>query len=150
MKITHFTQICRIMIVCLFLLQIHTVANGGSLKNIGNGICLDQEKGLMWQIDKSKRYSDIEDVKVYGNRLNLGNYTDWRLPTTMESIELRGIISIQGNNDCRFPKLESRYWLVDKKRGTVPVKLELECFCRGDFNLVFGNKGYVRMVRDIK
>ncbi len=133
MEIVHFTQICRIMVVCFTLLQLNTIANGGTLKNLGNGICLDQGKGLMWQIGKSKRYSDIKDVKKYGSELSLGGYTDWRLPTAMETVELRGIISIQGNDDCQFSKFESRYWLVDKKKETVPVKLELECFCRGDF-----------------
>ena len=126
------------------------LASEGDLNNMGNGICLDRGTKLMWEIDKSKRYSDIAAVNAYVSNLKLGGYSDWRLPTTSESIELRGLIAIQGNDDCNIPRLDSKYWLVDEKKGTVPARLELECFCRGDFNLIVKDKGYARLVRDSK
>ena len=126
------------------------VSAGGDLENLGNGICRDKVTGLMWQIGKSRRFADIEDVKKYIAGLKLGGYTDWRLPTTRESSELRGLIAIQGNDDCQFPKLKSKYWLKDPKKGTIPARLELECFCRGDYDLIPKDKGYVRVVRDGK
>ena len=138
-----------ILAVCI--LSTGTVfAGGGTLKNLGNGICQDQEKGLMWEIAYSKRFSNAEDVKKYVSDLKLGGYDDWRLPTTLESCELRGLIAIQGNEGCNIPKLESKYWLEDKKKGTVPARLELECFCRGDYDMIVKDKGYVRVVRFAK
>ncbi len=122
----------------------------GSLKNLGNGICLDQTTGLMWQIGKSKYFADGAEVKQYIAAIRIGGYDGWRLPTTRESSELRGLIAIQGNKDCNFPRLKGKYWLVDEKKGMVPARLELECFCRGDFDLVVKDKGYVRLVRSTK
>ena len=150
MKTTHLTLTCRVVVAALLLVASNAMAGGGTLQNMGNGICNDPVSGLMWQIAKGKRFSSLNEVNDYVAGLKLGGYTDWRLPTTRESSELRGLIAIQGNKDCNIPKLESKYWLVDKKKGTVPAKLELECFCRGDFDLVVKDKGYVRAVRNAK
>lgn len=150
MKTTYFTLTCRVVVAALFLVVSNAMAGGGTLQNMGNGICNDPVSGLMWQIAKGKRFSSFNEVTNYIAGLKLGGYTDWRLPTTLESSELRGLIAIQGNKDCNIPKLESTYWLVDNKKGAVPAKLELECFCRGDFDLVVKDKGYARVVRSAK
>ena len=149
MKI-HSLMITGVLVLVCALTGAGPVSAGGDLENMGNGICRDKVTGLMWQIGKSRRFSDIEDVQNYIAGLKLGGYTDWRLPTTRESSELRGLIAIQGNDDCQFPKLKSKYWLKDPKKGTIPARLELECFCRGDYDLVPKDKGYVRVVRDGK
>ena len=133
----------------VFLLS-NAMAGNGSLQNMGNGICLDKTTGLMWQIDRGKRFSDLGQVKKYVAGVKLGGYDDWRLTTTQEASGLRGLIAIQANKDCHFPKLKGKYWLFDKKKGTVPARLELECFCRGDFDLVIKDKGFVRLVRNSK
>jgi len=142
-------QFFCILAVCIFGLS-GSPALAGSLQNLGNGICLDKTTGLMWQIDRGKRFSDLSVVNRYVADVKLGGYDDWRLPTTRESSELRGLIAIQGNEDCNFPKLKGKYWLRDEKKGVVPARLELECFCRGDFDLVVKDKGYVRLVRSTK
>jgi len=143
-----FTRLFTLAAAAVLIFSSNTLAGGGSLQNLGNGICKDKVTGLEWQIDKSKRFSSFHDVKQYITGLQLGGFSDWRLPTTRESMELRGLIAIQGNDDCGFPKLKSKYWLVDKKEGTVPARLELECFCRGDYDLLAKDKGYVRVVRN--
>ena len=124
------------------------VADRGSLQDLGNGICLDRGTGLMWQIGKSRRLADREEVNEYTAGLELGGYTDWRLPTTRELSDLLGLIAIIGNQECRFPALGGTYWLVDPKKGMTPARLEMESFCRGDYSLVVKNKGYVRAVRE--
>ena len=144
-----FWKLFCILAVCILGLS-GSPAQAGSLQNLGNGICLDKTTGLMWQIDKGKRFSDLSVVNRYVADVKLGGYDDWRLPTTRESSELRGLIAIQGNEDCHFPKLKGKYWLRDEKKGVVPARLELECFCRGDFDLVVKDKGYVRLVRSTK
>ncbi len=148
MRDRHWQFFC-ILAVCILGLS-GSPALAGSLQNLGNGICLDKRTGLMWQIDRGKRFSDLAAVRKYVAGMKLGNYDDWRLPTTRESSELRGLIAIQGNEDCHFPKLKGKYWLRDEKKGVVPARLELECFCRGDFDLVVKDKGYVRLVRSTK
>ena len=142
-------QFFCILAVCILGLS-GGKALAGSLQNLGNGICLDKATGLMWQIDKGKRFSDAGEAEKYVAAARLGGYDDWRLPTTRESCELRGLIAIQGNDDCKFFKLKSKYWLIDEKKGLVPARLELECFCRGDYDLVVKDKGYIRLVRSTK
>ena len=142
---THFLPLAAAVVVAF---SANAMAGGGTLQNLGDGICKDKVTGLEWQIDKGKRFSSLDNVKQYISDLKLGGFSDWRLPTTGESMALRGLIAIQGNEDCNFPKLKSKYWLVDKKEGTVPARLELECFCRGDYDLLVKDKGYVRVVRN--
>jgi len=149
MKTTSRRLIVHFMVTSLIFLASNAFAGSGTLEKLPGGICQDQTAGLMWQIGKSKQFLDIDDVKEYVTATTLGDFNDWRLPTTLEGSDLRGVIAIQGNDDCNFSRLDSRYWLVDKKKGTVAAKLELECFCRGDFDLVVKDKGAVRLVRDI-
>ena len=127
------------------------LAGGPSLHDLGNGICQDQDHGFMWQIIPSKKkFTDADDAAAYLDTLNLGGYHDWRLPTEAELTDLLSLISIQGNDDCRFPRLDKAFWLRDSHGKTLPARLEMECFCRGDFDLVKRNKGQVRAVRTIK
>ena len=142
------TRLFPLTAAAVLIFSSNTLAGGGTLQNLGNGICKDKVTGLEWQIAKGKRFSSLDDVQQYISGLQLGGFSDWRLPTTRESMELRGLIAIQGNDDCNFPKLTTKYWLVDKKEGTVPARLELECFCRGDYDLLVKDKGYVRVVRN--
>ncbi len=101
---------------------------------MGNGLCFDQATGLMWQIERGKRFSDINEMKKYLAGLQLGGFTNWYLPATRQASALRGLIAIRGNEDCKFPQLKSKYWLIDEKKDVIPALLELECFCRGDYN----------------
>ena len=133
MNMRTLTRLFTLAATAVLIFSTNTLAGGGTLQNLGNGICRDKVTGLEWQIDRSrKRFSSLDAVKQYIVGLQLGGFSAWRLPTTRESMELRGLIAIQGNDDCAFPKLKSKYWLVDEKKGTIPARLELECFCRGD------------------
>jgi hypothetical protein len=136
------------VVLVILLLNTGAMAESALQKNDA-GFCVDKTAGLMWQITKSKQFKKLADVQAYVAGLTLGGYSDWRLPTTLEGGDLRGVIAIQGDDDCKIPRLGRSYWLEDKKDGTVPAKLELECFCRGDFNLIVKKKGAVRVVRNI-
>jgi len=121
--------------------------DAGTLQNLGNGICLDTSTGLMWQIGHSRRFGDHDKVEQYLTSLSLGGYSDWRLPTILESKGLRLLIDIHGNAACGIEKPMARYWMVDPKKGMLPVRLELESFCRGIYSRSVGKRGYVRAVR---
>ncbi|MGD9731741.1 MAG: DUF1566 domain-containing protein [Desulfamplus sp.] len=55
----------------------------------GNGTVTDSATGLMWQQDTSNNYMTWKEALSYYENLNLGGYTDWRLPTVKE---LRSIV----------------------------------------------------------
>ena len=130
------------------LLARPTEAGAETLRDLGNGICLDSSSGLMWQIGHSRSLSDVARVKQYIADLNLGGVTGWRLPTTRETKGLRLLIDIHGNGACNIEKPQRRYWMRDEKKGVVPIRLELESFCRGIYSRSPGSRGYVRAVRD--
>jgi hypothetical protein len=121
--------------------------DAGTLQNLGNGICLDRSTGLMWQIGHSRRFGNRDKVEQYLTALRLGGYSDWRLPTILESKGLRLLIDIHGNAACGIEKPMARYWMVDPNKGMLPVRLELESFCRGIYSRSVGKRGYVRAVR---
>jgi len=119
-----------------------------TLRNLNNGICLDTSTGLMWQIGHSRRFGDADKVRQYIAGLKLGGFTDWRLPTTLETKGLRLLIDIHGNDSCGIEKPRKRYWMLANKEGIVPIRLELESFCRGIYSRSVGTRGYVRAVRN--
>ena len=56
----------------------------GSYTDNGDGTVTDTSTGLMWQQAGSSNYMDWEQALAYCEGLNLGGYTDWRLPNKKE------------------------------------------------------------------
>lgn len=102
----------------------------------GNGTVTDTNTGLMWQQEDNKTtynwyqasgtYSVTynPDAINYCGALNLGNYTDWRLPT---KTELMGIVdfSVPYSNPSILNTYflntnQSNYWTSTVKSGSFP------------------------------
>ena len=130
--------------------------NVPSFTDNGNGTITDMVTGLMWQqVDGGEM--TIENASTYCNSLTLGGYTDWRLPTPMESFS---ILNLQRNNPALnttyFPSSGADYWWTNTFQmndntkvwctnagGGIGNKPKLETISAG------GNKSYhVRAVRD--
>jgi Protein of unknown function (DUF1566)/Viral BACON domain len=62
-------------------------ASTGGYTNNGNGTVTDEATGLMWQ-QETPKVMTWEQALAYCVGLNLGSYTDWRLPTIKELISL--------------------------------------------------------------
>jgi hypothetical protein len=60
----------------------------GSLGNLVNGTITDTSTGLMWQQAGSSDPMNWEQALAYCEELNLGGYTDWRLPTIKELLSI--------------------------------------------------------------
>jgi hypothetical protein len=118
--------------------------------NLGNGVCQDTETGLMWQLGKSRRpIVSEEKVRQYTRELDLGAYTDWRLPTMAEGWKLTQNVELYKNTGpCDFSHFESAYWTSETDKGTEPLKLGITCMCAGDEEKAVVKKGYGRAVRD--
>ena len=54
----------------------------------GDGTVTDNNTGLMWQQDPPSDKMSYEEAVEYVENLELGGYTDWRLPTIQESYTL--------------------------------------------------------------
>lgn len=75
-----------------------------------DGTCTDTVTGLMWQILDGGEMT-IENARTYCDTLQLGNYSDWRLPTPLEAYS---ILNHQNNNPALdiniFTKTAAEYW----------------------------------------
>jgi Protein of unknown function (DUF1566) len=83
---------------------------GPALKDNGDGTITDLITGLMWQ-KKDGGEMTWEKAKDYAKKLNLGGYSDWRLPNSMElfSILNHGSHGPALDNNF-FTRTKAEYW----------------------------------------
>lgn len=114
------------------------------LVDLANGICR-QSTGLMWQTERSGKFSSFEEAKEYVQNLDLGGYSDWRLPTKDELYRLRDIFEQKLAGDCSL-KLEGRYWSKNGK-GDAGEWYAYPLCGGSDFEYLKSKTGRVRAVR---
>lgn len=108
----------------------------------------DLKTGLIWQLDKSRKpFASAHEAEEHAQGLRLGGFADWRLPTLAERWDLLQPFMYKTNGSITFPKFDSKYWTSDTDKGTQPIKLDISCMCRGDQEIEYRDKGYVRAVR---
>ena len=130
----------------MLFVPVEGVASGkAELKNLGNGVCL-QANGLMWQVDKSRKFSSVAEAQEYAERLNLGEYNDWRLPTRDELYDLCDIWEMKLAGDCPI-KIKGSYW--SSEDGKVRAgEWESYPLCGGsEYKYLKKKSGSVRAVR---
>ena len=118
------------------------------LQKLNNSLCRDTETGLMWQIrpDKAILQSDVA-AHQHVSELELGGYSDWRLPTYDELYVLHDALEIYKYNDCRM-KQEVPVWYVDDKGETKAGHWFTDPTCGGvDYTFFKKKDGFVRAVR---
>ena len=116
-----------------------------------NGLVTDASTGLMWQGGKSGNTMTWEDALSYCENLNLGGFTDWRLPNIKELLSLVDYNRTDPSiNTTYFPDTQqSNYWssttgLSEYGRAT-SWYVEFEAGC-GDTD-ANNDTWYVRAVR---
>jgi formylglycine-generating enzyme required for sulfatase activity len=82
----------------------------------GDGTVLDNITGLMWQqIDGGEM--TIEKAFIYCDTLTLAGYSDWRLPTGLESFSILNHDKLNPAIDITyFPKTTAEYWWTNEVR----------------------------------
>ncbi len=101
------------------------VSSRDILSNVEGGIVLSEKFGLMWQQDRSRLFSTAPAAKEYVNDLDLGGYTDWRMPTKAESHNLFFSLDF-GKSDAKK--------LGMKMGGPIWVQLENEEIIAGEWD----------------
>ncbi|MCK5194391.1 MAG: DUF1566 domain-containing protein [Desulfobulbaceae bacterium] len=114
------------------------------LVDLGNGIC-KQSTGLMWQTERSGKFSSFKEAKEYVQNFELGGYSDWRLPTKDELYMLRNIFEQKFEGDCLL-KPDGSYWSKNGKGKA--GEWYVYPLCGGyDFEYLKSKRGRVRAVR---
>ena len=117
-----------------------------NFQNIEKGICHDTGSGLMWQNEKSQTIKTLEEAQRYVKNLNIGGYTDWRLPTVYELYDLNYIFDIHLNGECVLDR-KGRYWSGEKDGEGKAGSWEISDQCDPARRYFSGTDGYVRAVR---
>jgi hypothetical protein len=80
------------------------------------GIVRSEKFSLMWQQDKSKKFSSSSDAQKYVDALRLGGYSDWRIPTKAESHNLFFSLDFGSSNARELDmKMDGSIWVVMDK-----------------------------------
>ena len=134
--------------VALLIMPSTLQANSDWLTMSGKDTVIDTHTKLMWQYGKSRKSFRSEDAaQKYVKSLHLGGFNDWRLPTLAERWDMVQVFMYKENGDVNFPKPERQYWTRETDKGTIALKLDYSCMCRGDQEVEYKPKGYVRAVR---
>lgn len=72
---------------------------------------INNKNGSMWTINKSDKYQSVESAKQYLEKLNDGEYQDWRFPTKQELYDLFEIFDFKKNGEVKI-SIEGAYWLM--------------------------------------
>lgn len=92
------------------------VVNPISFTDNGDGTITDNNTGLVWQKTDGGEMS-FENAELYCENLNLGNYTDWRLPECHELFSINYYDAINpALKTTVFTKTSAEYWWTSEKR----------------------------------
>lgn len=121
----------------------------GRLLDLGNGTCQDVKTGQIWQQGMSKKLKSLEKANEYVRTLNLGGYSDWRLPTVDELYDLHITVDLHENGNCTL-KSEGSYWSDEPdNKGRVGAWV-MDDNCDPERQYTPKKAGRIRAIRDIK
>ncbi len=93
------------------------INNPISLTDNGNGTISDNNNLLMWQKVCVGDFT-IEQAQEYVRQLNLGGFTDWRLPSGQELLSINHFDHINPAIDTTFfTKTIAEYWWTNERRA---------------------------------
>jgi hypothetical protein len=111
------------------------------------GVCQNLSTNMIWYIEKSNKFTSLEDAQKYVDQLEVENYKDWRLPTYNEWYTLLNIIDLKKQGDCSLA-LRGNYWLLDESGKGMSGFFDRYPLCGGsEFKFVNKKNGTVIAVR---
>lgn len=117
------------------------------LQDLGNGICRDTASGLLWQRERSRTIQTFAEAEFYVVNLDLGGYTDWRLPTRNELYDLVYLFDLRLNGECALD-CEGKFWSAESSGEGVAGGWEISANqCDPARQYYHGTNGHVRAVR---
>lgn len=118
------------------------------LTEVDDGIIKVESSELMWQKHRSQMFKSSEEADKYVKGLNLGGYSDWRLPTRDELLDFYFVFDF-GDADAKDLgiKIEGDYWTSDEDGAGFSGGWKDGSFCEITRGFQPATKGYVRAVR---
>lgn len=124
------------------------LAKNSNFIDHGNGIIQVASSPLMWQQGRSPSFTSWNDAKEYADKLELGGYSDWRLPTKEEFLDLYFAFDFgKAKAGKDTIELEGNYWSAENDGiGYTGAWKDGET-CEISRAYKKSTKGYVRAVR---
>jgi hypothetical protein len=127
--------------------QTSRTAGRAAIVDLGNGVYEVPSSGRLWQAVRSKETFDtVEEAQRYAENLDLGGYTDWRLPTVYELYDLYLIFDLKQGGGIAID-MSGNYWSGEKDGDGIVGAWEIGDQCDPERLYYEKKKGYVRAVR---
>ena len=123
-------------------------SHGARMKVVSDGVCQDVATGLMWQVGYSGEITTWGEAKGVAMGVDLGGYTDWRLPSSDELYTLHDLIEAKLTGDCVITDKDLSFWTGESKRRGQVGYWHTYPLCGGvDYEYKKQKSGVVRAVR---
>ena len=119
----------------------YSCSSDGRFCDHGDGTVSDTTTGLMWAVSNRSSISWYDSI-TYCDTYNVGNYTDWRMPTTAE---LQGLYSagVRGYNEHEFIKIEThKVWSSNTYNMYLGLMTAFYDFLEGHFTWTGPDDGH--------
>lgn len=140
--------------ILLFLLFFSPLVTGCALTRTatltegGDGIITVSSSPLMWQKARGPLFTSWEEADSYVKALQLGGYSDWRLPTREEFLKLYFAFDFgKAKTEDIGMTIEGNYWSADKNGLGFSGAWKDGDSCEISRSYQPAVKGYVRAVR---
>lgn len=144
----------KIPTTLLLLLALSSVLTGcavtgpAALTDTGTGIIMTESSPLMWQKNRGQIFTSWVEATDYVNQLELGGYSDWRLPTREELLDLYFVFDFGDANAGELGMvIEGSYWSAEKDEVGFSGSWQDGDSCEITRKYQPTGKGYVRAVR---
>jgi hypothetical protein len=137
-----------LLVVLLFLVVGCAGKTGGNDRFVllDGEILQETVSGQMWQVERSPRLKSFQEATAYVERLRLGGYDDWRLPTIYELYDLNFLFDLHKNGAIELNR-EGNYWSGEKDGDGMIGAWAISDQCDPERQYEPGRVGYVRAVR---
>lgn len=135
---------CLVVGTCLYAPE--AMSGDPLLRMQSDEIFSEIRSDRVWQVGRSKKVRDEEDVLRHLEELNNGDFHDWRLPTKSELGNLFTLFDMKQNGDVKI-RLEGYYWLSDEDGTPYAAAWEIGDGCGPSRTYYTGKSGYIRAVR---
>ncbi len=115
---------------------------------VEDGIMRTSSSSLIWQKERGPLFTSWDKANEYVRNLELGGYTDWRLPSREEFLELYFAFDYGSANAKDLGiVIEGNYWSAEKDGMGFSGAWKDGDSCEISRSYQRANKGYVRAVR---